>query len=319
MATVEEVARGLLASVSTDVGYLTALKWIDNRYKEVVSKVRFRHLRKVGEVVLPAKYDDGTVDVDRDSDSVTGTDTLWETNIGSGDQEYYAFRASSAWYNIESVDGETTITLSSTFSEDDVDDGSYSIVKRWHALDSSARWLGDFIFTRLRLNLGKPVSLDQLNREAPGRVLSGSYPVRVAQIGVDSNGYLMVEFYPYCKDSEIIHYVYWDLPSDLAATTTIPAQIDANVLREGALIDLYRYLKSKAYDEGKVDVGNSWRNDEMAQRTFWRNYLKDAARADQGADDASFILTHFGYGQPRSKDITNARDIVLDRWSWPAT
>lgn len=160
--------------------------------------------------------------------------------------------------------------------------------------------------------------LEQLDWEAPGRTLVGSYPLRVAQTTDNSSGYLRVELYPYSDTSEIIHYIYWDYPSTLSITSTIPLQIDPYILKEGALIDLYRYMKSRAYRGGRIDEGNSWRNDEMTQETRWKDHIQDAIRTNQGADDATLILNSAPGAGIRSGDIRDAHDYVLHNWSWPS-
>lgn len=314
MATVEEVARDILAAVSTDAGYLVAIRWIDSRYKEIVSRVRFRHLRKLGEVVIPAHYSTGTVSINRGSLTVTGVGTAFETQFTAEDKELLYIKISSAWYKIASVDTELQITLDSTFSEDDVSGGGFVIVQRFHPLLAEARWLGSFMHTRLRKELRGPISADELNTLSPGRTNYSSFPVLVAQEGVDSDGSLMVEFYPYSQESEIIHYAYWKIPDTLIITSEIPPQIDPYILKEGALIDLYRYLKSQSYAAGNVDVGNSWRNDEHAQETKFERRIQEAVKTDRGVDDLSFILARFGTSGHRSRDITSARDIVYNRW-----
>lgn len=316
MATVDELARDIVGSLALDEGYLLAVRWIDNRYKQLVSRVRFKHLRKIGEVQLSATYDTGTVDATRDSTAVTGTSSLWNTTPGNGAQTDWYFKAGSAWYNISSITDDTNLVLSTAFSEDDVDDGSYKIARRYHSLTANARWLGDFMLTRLRLPLPL-IPLEQLDREAPGRILSDQYPYCVSQIGVDSSNYLKVEFYPYCAESEIVHYVYWDLPTALTVTSTIPAQVDPYVLKEGALIDAYRYQKSKARMAGDHEGANSWRNDEFAQSTVWERRIQEAVRTDQGSDDRSFILSMYG-GRRRGGDIVTARDHILANWSYPS-
>jgi hypothetical protein len=145
MATVEEVVRDLLGSLATDAGAPIAAKWADNRYKELCSRVRFRHLRQVGELVIPGYADTGTLAITRDSTAVVGTSTVFTTDVGSGAQEYYWIRPSVAWYKIASITTDTALVLSSAFSEATVTAASYKIVKRHHALDSNARWLGEFV------------------------------------------------------------------------------------------------------------------------------------------------------------------------------
>lgn len=316
MATVDELARDLVGSLSLSEGYLIAVRWIDNRYKQLVSRVRFKHLRKIGEVQVPATYDTGTVAVTRDATAVVGTSSLWATTPTVATHTDWWIKISSAWYRVASVASDTALTLATAFSEDTVTANSYSLVKRTHSLTANARWLGDFVLTRLRLNMGPPIPLEELDREAPGRVLTDHYPRRVAQIGVDSNNYLRVEFYPYSSKSEIVHYVYWDLPTELTITSTIPAQIDPYILKEGALIDAYRFLKAKARMNGEMDIANSWRNDEFAQETRWENRIQEAVQTDQGADDKSFILSMFGE-RYKFGDIVTARDHILSNWSYP--
>jgi hypothetical protein len=158
--------------------------------------------------------------------------------------------------------------------------------------------------------------LEELEREAPGRILTHQFPRTVAQIGVDSNFYLQVEFYPYSAKSEIVHYVYWDLPTELTIASTIPAQIDPYVLKEGALIDAYRFLKAKARMSGQFDAANSWGNDEQRQQTRWERNINEAIRTDQGSDDKTFILSMYG-GRRGIGDIVTARDHILSNWSYP--
>jgi hypothetical protein len=313
MATVEDLARDVTGSLHIEEGYLATVRWINNRYQQLMNRVRFRQLRKIGEVQIPATYDTGTVAATRDSTTVTGTGTAWQTNIGSGAQEYWYIKIESAWYKISSVGGELAITLATNFSEDTVTANSYSAVKRHHALSANARWIGDFMLTRLRLPIPL-IPLEQMDREAPGRILTDQVPHCVTQVGVDSSNDIMVEFYPYSDKSEIVHYVYWDVPSALTITSTLPAQIDLYMLKEGVLIDAYRYLKAKARKAGDHEGANSWRNDEFAQRTVWDRIIQDAVRADRGADDLTFILSMTANSRASNRGIINAHDHVYANW-----
>jgi hypothetical protein len=54
MATVEEIAREVIASLNSDAAYLLAVKWADSRYKQMVSRARFRHLRTTGTISIAA-------------------------------------------------------------------------------------------------------------------------------------------------------------------------------------------------------------------------------------------------------------------------
>lgn len=320
MATVEEVVRDLLGSTATSAGAPLAAAWLNNRYRELVSEVRFRHLRKVGELVLPARVTDGTLSATRGSAAVTGDATAaaaWLVSPGAlATNEYWFLRPSSAWYKLSALAG-AAITLGSAFAEEDVAAGGYTLVKRYHALATNARWLGTFTHTRLRRAF-KPLPFSAFDAQFPGRVITGSYPMAVAQVGVNASNVLMVEVYPPPATSEILHYIYWDLPTALTISSTIPAQVEAYTLKEGALVDLYRYEFTKALRAGQVEVAATWRNEMNAQETKWANRKSQARAADRGADDTTFILNTLGSNSSGGYQRT-ARDMVADRWSWPGT
>ncbi len=321
MATTEQVARDLLASMNTDAGFLNAIIWIDNRYKELCTQVKPSHLREIGEVIIPKMVSTGTVASTRDATGIAGSSTAWltapcpTTASDDGGGAWY-FRDQTAWYNVATFDSSTSLTLSTTYAEDGGSSRTYDLVKRFHTLSTDTRWLGDFMHTRRRTLL-ETVSIAKLNRDAPDRTPTGSIPFYVADAGLNSSGERWVEIYPYPTDSEIIHYVYWTMPTSIAAaTTTISKVVDPYILKEGALIDLYRYMKADALMKGNVEAAAVFRNDEHAQRTVWKNYIKEARRADRAMDDTSFILVGLEE-RMRTRDIMNARDIVLDRWNWP--
>jgi hypothetical protein len=314
LATVEEIVRDIESFAPANISGLAIARWIDNRYKEMVSKIRYRHLRKVGELSIPGVFETGSVTATRGSTAVSGSSTQFETDMGSGDQEHYYLSAVTAWYQIASVTDESNLVLNAAFSEDSVSSTSYTIVKRTHALDASARWLGTFVMPRLRRKLNL-ISHQELNISVPGRPVAGRYPESAAQVGVDSNGYIKVEIYPPPKYSELINYVYWDLPSQLTMSSTIPQVIDNYVLKEGALVDVYRASKIAQINLGNVEAAAVYSNEEAKQRTIWNRSIKDAQRTQQGSEDLNFVIEGFG-GQRPSSEIRTAREHVLSRWSY---
>jgi len=318
MPTVSELVRDVLASVATDATGVAAAKWIDNRYQEMVGKVKFRSLRSIGELQLPkvvGNDDDDTVTTTRDSTAVSGTSTTWETTPTTSPGAYWYFKASSAWYNISSVTDNTNLVLTTAFSEDAVSAGTYKIVKRYHPLASTARRLGSFMLTRLFKEL-QSVSETELNLIAPGRILTDNIPNYVALSGHDASDYLQVEIYPPPKLSEIIHYIYWKIPSTLSLGTTLPLMIDPYTLKEGVLVDLYRFEKAAALRAGNVEIAGHWGNEEARQRTIWRKVINDAIRSDRGVDDITMILDMISNRRGRyDGDITTAREDRLINWN----
>lgn len=313
MATVEEIVKDIAATSPMKIPQMAIAKWVDNRYKELVTKAQFKHLRNIGELVMEAVVDDGTITATRGSTSVTGTDTTWATSPTVASHTQWYFRARNAWYEIASVSNDTTLTLSSAFAEDTVTDGSYTIVKRFYSLNSNARWLGTFVFPRLRYKI-PTVSPAEIDISHAGRILAEVYPQMVAQVGIDSSNAIEVEFYPTTNETELIRYVYWSLPSSLGLLTTIPPQIDAYTLKEGAFIDFYRYSKVKNLEMGNIEAAGVYANEEAKQRTVWKKVIVDAIRTNRGVDDVQFILEDFA-GTRTGREISTARDYIYSSWT----
>lgn len=311
MATVESVAREVLAAIDTQAGLLLASRWVADRYRRLASRTRFRHLRKVSALALPAPITAGTVGVTLGSAAVTGDATAlaaWSNTV-----EGWWLRANQAWYEVVEYLGSSGLRLATPYSEATNASASYYLVKRYHALDPMARWLGDFVFVRRRIRLIS-MALAELDAGTPSRshIVTGG-PSYVSEVGTDASGARLMELYPYAGQAETIAYVYWSHPPTLTYEEQIPPQIDSHVLREGALIDAMRYEASMAARKGQIEAAAYWRNEYRAQAVSWEREVLDAIRADRGSDDLMFILETLG-GPAGSPDIRTARDVVLDRW-----
>jgi hypothetical protein len=315
--TVDTLIRDLIASTSTAAGSPLILRWINNRYSELVNRVKFRHLRQVGELALPALVTAGTITATKGSTTITPDATAqaaWITSPGVAAHEHWYLRTNTVWYRVASVDAlAATITLDSAFTETTVTAGTYTLAKRTHSLAPDARWTGTFIFDRLRFEL-EQLSLDELDMYAPSRIIAGSYPTHVAQVGVDGSGYLKYEIYSPPTDTELIHYTYWSLPTALAFSDTLPAVIDSYVLKEGVLIDLFQYEKIAQIRLGSVEGAAVFANEQAKQRAIWANKVKDAIRTSRGADDITLILSMTRGISRRRNDQRNAHDYVHDNW-----
>ena len=314
MATVGEIAKDLLGTVDSETGYLNACKWIDNRYKELVSKVRFRHLRKWGELSVPATYTTGTVAATRGSTALTGTDTEWETNIGSGTQQYWWIKLASAWYRIASVGGETSITLASAYAENDETAATYTALKRHHPLATDARWLGTFTHPRYNRTL-RMRSAESMEDLAPGRLPATCDLRWWSEVGVDSDDTILVELFPLMSTSELVRYTYWAEPPTLTAASSIPQKIDPYVLKEGAYVDMCRFQMAMALKAGSADTAAVWRNEYQAGITRWNRIVASAIKTDKGADDVTLTVTT-DFGPYPAHDITTAQDAIWSRGGW---
>lgn len=337
MATVEEVAALALSAVDVSaerpIGLPQVGVWVVQRYREIVSKARFRQLRQIGSLTLPVAVLTGTCSVVAGSTTVAldamATAAITAAGLGTstlGTLDWYIRFAgqTATWYPITSYTSPN-LTLSNAFTgAADVTDGTFILLKRFHRLDVSARWMGKFVFPRRRRAL-ELRSLHMLDYAAPERQLTADGPWYVSEAtnvpagttDLGTAGAKRVELYPYSVTAETLYYTFWAIPDALALTDTIPQEIDPYVLREGVLIDIYRYRASQSANGGDVNGAGYWRNEARAQATSFKEQIQDAARTDRGQDDISFIYHTLGLGGGTRRDIVTAYDEVWARGSRP--
>lgn len=318
MSTVDEVARSAITAVGSDAGLLLAIGWASERYRQLASRTKFRHLRQVGELVVPAAISDGLVTVNEGERTVTGDATA--VAAWSDDLVGRFFRGRRSWYRIEAVSGGV-LTLRSVFAEDSLAAGAYDIVPQRLRLDTRARYLGAFVHMRLHRKLVE-MGLEAMDLQYPARiVIAGSGPEIVVEIGADNDGTKLVELYPYSTQQEMIRYTFWPASAKLVPGSSLPNELDPQVLRDGTLIDVMRFEMAKALRANQPDVAATWRNEARTQETTWERRIEEAIKADHGQDDITLIL--HTRGRPVSYDdsdpwIRTAREDALSRLTrWP--
>mgnify|MGYP001592307605 CR=1 FL=1 len=315
MATVEEAARGVVAALN-GISYLLAAQWVADRYKQVFAKTRARHLRRVEQLYIPAAINTGTATFTRDSDIVTGNaaaQAVWTSDLVG---RY--IRGSIVWYKIITVLPGPQLKIEKKFAEDTQSAVAYYIVSRFNALPPDARWVGDGIVAmRTRRPLQK-LSIEELAIEAPARDRVGAQAsvYSEGQSVIDANGKVCksLEIYPYMTTSEVYSYVVYPAPPKLKLMDQLPPEIDEHVLREGALVDAFRFKMAQAIEAGQIEAAATWRNEMRTQETKWKTWMDDAVRADRGVDDLTFILKRANSPITSRDDITNAYDYVMSRW-----
>jgi len=328
MATVEDVATLALAAVDVSadrpIGIELAARWVNARYAELVGRTRMRQSRQLGTITLPAAITDGTVDVTEGSTTIVADATAQASITAAGGNAAIADRhirvtGSAVWYQIASY-AAPNITLDNPFTQTTATGLGFTLLPRYHVLDVTARWIGKFVFPRRRRPLTM-LSAHMLDYSAPERQLTADGPWWVAEatdqpsdtLNLGTAGAKRVELYPYSMTLETIYYTFWRRPPTFALTDELPLEIDTYALREGVLIDVYRYRMSQEYNAGRAEVGGHWRNESRAQETSWEKFVMMAARADRGQDDVSFILHTCGLGSDLQRDVATAYDQVYAR------
>ena len=311
MPTLEDVARLSVAALDADEDYLLAAQWAAERYRELASRVLFRHNRQLGQIDLPAPLSTGTVSITQGSLEVTPNGAALATWGPEVVGRWIRINNSYQWYEITAFGGGT-VKLSTPFVETTVSGGTYSIVKRFHELHPDTRYIGDLIYLRRRWRL-KPIDWASLNMVHPSRRQVGSSPWCWTEFGVGLNAEgkecKLVEIYPYVAQRDVVHFTWWPDPPLLDLESQLPKGVDVYVLREGVMVDLMRYKMAQATKAMQIEQAALWRNDYRAQQTVWEKKIQEAVKADRGNDDltAHLLDAPFGMGE---FDITDARSHV---------
>lgn len=309
MPTVEYVARGVLAAIDSDASLVLAQQWVNERFQQIAARARLRALRKLGTISLPSKLSTGTVDATRDSAVIVGDGTAaaaWDAALVGRH-----IRVRNAWYEIVGVNGDE-LTLDAPYAEDSVAAYGYVIVQRFVPLPRDVRHIGTLVHARRWVAIQR-VNQSELDRMSPSRSQVGGTPFVFAEAppGPD-NSIKRLELYPYSDISDVVHFTYWADPPQLELHDEIPGDIPAHTLKEGALIDLFRYESGRQARLGNVEAAGFYRNEARTQRTQWENKdMPEAIGADGGSDDVRFIAWNVGRGLIEG-DIMTARDQV---WS----
>ena len=307
---VEDVAREVLAACDCSAGHLLASQWVVARYQQLATRVRLRNLRRVGELVIPAQVSAGLATFTQGSDTVTGDATAQAA--WTADMIGRHIRTKVVWYEIVNVIGGA-LKLASKYTEDSATDASYRIISRWTALSPEAAFIGrQFVYMERRIAFDLR-QMEELDRAYPSRQQLGRGPEVVAEAPPLPDGTRRIEAYPYHEDAITLKYIYWPTVASLQPQDVIPQTVPSYALKEGVLIDVYRYLMAQAANAANVEKAGFWRNEMRAQETKWEQYIRELMHADNQGDDLSFILGNPDIGTA-SFDIQTARDQVLANW-----
>lgn len=98
---------------------------VKRAYRTIVGYHYWSQLRADSEILIPAVYNTGTVDISQGSTTVTGDGTAWTTAM-IGRQ--FAYGSVTPWYTITAVDDLLqTLTIDRAFELPSVNDGTYVI------------------------------------------------------------------------------------------------------------------------------------------------------------------------------------------------
>jgi hypothetical protein len=322
--TCRDVANLVRSAINTDVNLLQCGSWVSERFKQICSRTRLSSLREVGQLTIPAAVHAGTASVSLGSTYVDITDLAALAAIAAiteGLQDWW-FKGQTNYYEITGTDwrkdGSLRLTLKAPYADQTSNpQTAFYLLKRFIRLDARARWVGETMTLPNRNVTIMRMSPEEMDLAYPRRpVISGFGPLWWCQQGLDEETQsIVVEFYPYSSVRHLITYIMWRHPYSLDLDDPLPPKLDAYILREGALIDAFRYESAKSMRAKDVEGAAFWRNESRAQMTSWERQISEAIRNDRGTNDIAFMLRSGWERRPR--DVVSARDEIYARGNRP--
>jgi hypothetical protein len=326
--TLEQVARGVRAEIDSDVNLEIVVQFVSRRIAELYSKSKFKSLRRLGELRLPAALgsidgtNGGTCTVTPGSNIVTGDSTAQAAWSRQLEGRFFRTFPLHTWYRIAKCD-PPTITLENPVSTERNPDfvvgtplvgQAYYIVQRLVPAPPEVRYFGQFVLPYLYQPINF-LSPEEMNRRYPARYLVGPYPWVISEFGTDFGRTglpKLLEVYPYPLIDTIVSFTYWTQPPTFALTDALPPTLDPHIPRELAMIPLYRYEAARALRRGQIDVWKGFSNEARAQEAKFDDLVNDALKSDNGTDDVTFIMDH--YPRRRAADWDPVQSAYADVW-----
>lgn len=312
---VRDIASEVVALSAREWGLELVSRWIGRRYQELCAQAKFRHLRRVRQLYLPAPLTTGTFTATLGSPLITADSTAtaaMTAYAGAPNSivgQWWRINQGSVWYKIVDINPSSSsawvLTLETPYASDNTGAAvfanntasnlSYYIIPRYVALDQNARQIGTMVIPAMY----RPLNLkseDELNMLYSNRFLVAYPPRDYAIVNSDDSVQgqpKMAEFYPYPQASTTIAYTCWNTPPFLTLDDLVPPTIDRDILKTGALCDSWYNASAQFLKEGKVEQSTTARNYANQEETRYMGKIARAIRNDRGADDLKFILRRY--------------------------
>ncbi len=205
---------------------------VKRAYRGIVGAHYWSQLRADGEILIPAVYSAGTVDITQGSQTVVGTTTVWTASMVG---RQFAYGSVAPWYTITAVDviGQE-LTLDREFELPTVTDGTYVIGQFYLELHIRERNNNWHITPHY-------YSQEYIDRIDPYRQSSGT-PVCIAAApprrGSDNVIIPRYELWPRPSAETLVMYRYYK-NSELSAASDRPIDVlRPEAIIYGALMDI---------------------------------------------------------------------------------
>lgn len=253
------------ADLSDFVGKANAIQDEICRYKTG----KWSWLLTTAQIVTVATYQDGKVDVDEGSTTVSGTDTAWTSDM---EGRKLRFTGKPSIYVVDEVAGPTELSLDREFEHADVEEGAYSIYQDVYELPS------DFRSVLAAIDLRTDRKLYMVNHGGYLDLHRGGFPRDVCgrlRATVEGDYLRMVDIPVDPTTIELWYYKRLSAMADITAEPGLPAHMH-ELLLDGLLADyMGRYMG---------DAGSAHRR-YGEQRAKYQRSLRDEWLSDQARNN----------------------------------
>lgn len=238
---------GEVRSWSPDCPAQMVKKWVNNSYRRVVDYRLWYGLLCRGQCTVPSVYSTGTATFTLGSPVVNGVGTAW-TQAMINEQIRAGF--STGWYNIQSVQGATQLTLDLPWGNPTVNSVGYQIVQTWVSLGPNVKRVLEMVNQRQgwRMVFDLPQAVG--NYGDTWRTTTGwSWALLSKEPRAD--GSPQWEIYPAPTFQQVFPFLAYVQPPDMSLDGDFPVTfVRSDIIVLGALKQalLYRGKASRYYD-----------------------------------------------------------------------
>jgi len=274
-------------------------KWVNNAYRRVIDARLWYGLMCRGQVTVPSVYSTGTATFTLGSPVVSGSGTVWNESMVN---EQIRAGFSTGWYNIQSVQGPTQLTLDLPWGNPTVTSVGYQIVQTWVSLGPNIKRILEMVNQRQgwRMMLDMPQAVG--NEYDTWRTTTG-WSFMVLSKEPRADGSPQWEIYPAPTFQQVFPFLAYVQPPDMVEDNDFPVTFvrsDVIVLPAIKQALLYRGKSSRYYDPQTAGIKEQEFNSELQKMAlnddnqYPKDFLWDFSRYPYYQYGSQYMQSHAG-------------------------
>jgi hypothetical protein len=272
---------------------------VQNTQRRIVDHHYWSELKQDAEFTIRTAYTTGTVEWTKGSATITGTDTLWNTDNNIALYQEIHLRNTGNYFTITAINSDTEIEVDRTITYESSDTESYTIGDFYAELPQDLEVIEEIrdLSNEWKLT-GKYYNQEYLDRIDPNRTSTGTPTLWVyASDRVDTSGNQIprIEVWPAPTSNTEYIYRYRKTASLSSATDIALEMVPADAYLYGALMEA-------ALWPGTNDITNHYFSVETHRemRKLFEEALNDAVVSDNDRDQR---MVTYGMGEERAVPI----------------